>query len=576
MPDTLVLIAAFVLYTLVVIGGITAFLLYDRKQKKRTQEAAQVVGNLQKELNATKTELMYLQQTHKSQNLYGAAVHGLDAGIVIVDKNGAILLINPAVESFLGISSLDIKEQHYRNVFTFATEKGEEIPAPFEKALLGETPEIAQWTFLKTASGNTPIDASVVPIKTAGEIVGALFVFRDATLEFQKERMAKDSNDALVRERDAMRKEFEAVKSLTDLSRNVVSSMSHGLIILDSTGHIAYQNSYAERFTGTYQNEAVAKPYRDILYFTDKDGKPKDEPIETALTGNTKPFEKWTFLNSHASGRTPISGSATPLKKDGIITGVVIDFADAAGDFQEAEDEKAFFSASAHDLRSPLSAIRSMVELLVDSIDTAPKEKAKELATNMNEAVLQLIALVNDLLNISRIEQGRIVVAKEPLDIVGITADVVTTQEVIARGKKLYLTHQLPDEKLPSVLGDKNKVRDVVTNLIANAIKYTHQDGVTISHAVEGLRIITRIRDTGVGITPENLRLLFRKFQQVGTARGQSVAKSTGLGLYIAKKFAQLMEGDVVCEKSEPGRGSTFSFSLPAAASEPAPHQEIS
>ncbi len=567
MPDSIFLIAIFAFYSLVVAGGIAAFFIYDKKQKKKANSAAQTVANLDKQYRASQTELMFLQQTQRSQNLYGAAVHGLSDGVVIVDKNGAIQIINPAVESILSIPSLDMKDQHYRSVFHFMSDKGDEIAAPFEKALLGTATGISKWTFLKTEKGPVPIDGSVIPLKTAGEIIGALFVFRNATVDFDREKEVKDREDTLTRERDNTRKELATVKTLTDLARNVISTVTHGLIILDATGHVAYVNPYVEHFTNKYLNDIQNKHYREVFAFTDKDGNPKDAPVEDAMKGATKQFEKWTFLNTHATGRTPIKGSATPLRRDTIVSGVVIELSDASIDFQEVEDDKAFFSAAAHDLRSPLSAIRSMVELLVGTLETAPKEKSKELLANTNDAVLQLIALVNDLLNISRIEQGRLVIAKDTFDIVEMTREIVTTQVVIANGKKLYLTHEAPAEKLPDVIADKNKTRDVLTNLMGNAIKYTPQGGVTITHTLEDSTLVNRITDTGAGISPEDARLLWRKFQQVGTARGQTVAKSTGLGLYIAKKFANLMGGDVALEKSEPGKGSTFTFTLPVAVS---------
>jgi len=572
MPDSLFFIVIFAFYSVVVIGGITAFLIYDHKQKKKAAAATIKIEDLIKKLKGAETELLFLTQTQKSQNLYGAAIHGLGDGVVIVDKNGAIGVLNPAVESITGIASLDMKDEHYGKIFHFVTEKDEEIPSPFEKALLGETAHITKWTFLKTKTGKVPIDASIIPLRAGGELIGALFVFRDASSAFEKEKEVRITNEGLMRERDAARKELESVKKLTDLARNIISSVTHGLMILDGTGHVAYFNPYAEHFTGKYQGDVAGKQYRDILYFTDRDGKPKDAAIEAALKGQSKKLEQWTFLNTHASGKTPISGSVTPMQKDGIPVGVVIEFADASAEYQEAEDDKAFFSAAAHDLRSPLSAIRSMVELLVSSVETEPKEKVQELVANTNDAVLQLIALVNDLLNVSRIEQGRIVVTKEPFDIVDVTRDVAVGQEVIAHGKKLYLTHEEPDQKPPRVIGDKNKTRDVLTNLIANAIKYTHQGGITVTHGVEGMNLVTRVTDTGTGISPDDAGLLFRKFQQVGSARGQTIAKSTGLGLYIAKKFAQLMDGDITLEKSEPGKGSTFTFALPVEITpEPAP-----
>ena len=192
-----------------------------------------------------------------------------------------------------------------------------------------------------------------------------------------------------------------------------------------------------------------------------------------------------------------------------------------------------------------------------------PKEKIIEHLRRTDETTEKLVTLVNEFLNISRLDQGRLEIKTEKFDIVTLTDEVIKDLSLLAKERKLFIHHEPVDKEHRIVIGDPSKSKEVLINLISNAIKYTIQGGLTISHQATATALLTKVTDTGNGIPEEYQGILFKRFTQLDNARLQSTAKGSGLGLYISKKFALLMHGDVYLETSEPGKGSTFTFTLP-------------
>jgi signal transduction histidine kinase len=178
----------------------------------------------------------------------------------------------------------------------------------------------------------------------------------------------------------------------------------------------------------------------------------------------------------------------------------------------------------------------------------------------------RLLEIVRDFLEVSRLEQGKIEIRNETFGVEAVIEKVVNTLHEVAHAKKLAVVFEKPVAALPHVVADPSRVEQVLTNLIGNALKFTEQGTVTITVQTSGTTLKVSIADTGTGISPHNQTLLFRKFQQAGEdvlARNDS--QSTGLGLYISKLILSAMGGTIALEKSVPGEGSTFSFTLPVA-----------
>jgi signal transduction histidine kinase len=203
------------------------------------------------------------------------------------------------------------------------------------------------------------------------------------------------------------------------------------------------------------------------------------------------------------------------------------------------------------------------VGFLLKQFDTFSREKIIEHLKRTDESAERLVKLVNDFLNVSRLQQGRIEANNKPFDMIKLTNEVISELAPLAKERKLFINHESSDAEYRIVVGDIAKAKEVLINLISNGIKYTIRGGLTVSHQANTTTLLTKITDTGNGIPQDYQSILFKRFSQVGSARLQSTEKSSGLGLYISKKLAKLMRGDVYLETSEPGKGSTFTFMLP-------------
>jgi len=222
-----------------------------------------------------------------------------------------------------------------------------------------------------------------------------------------------------------------------------------------------------------------------------------------------------------------------------------------------------FISMSSHELRTPMSAIKGYVSMLLESDFGELPTEAKEALTDVNTATQRLISLINDIVDVSRIEQGRLELKILEFDLGEICQEVLDNLTPISQEKGIKLAYQKSTEVgRPFVSADMNKVMQVLTNLVGNALKFTGKGGVTITHRFDNDLIITDVIDTGAGIPSQDREFLFQKFQQLNKTLSGNRLEGTGLGLYISRELVRAMGGDLWLERSEIGEGSTFSCSL--------------
>ena len=174
--------------------------------------------------------------------------------------------------------------------------------------------------------------------------------------------------------------------------------------------------------------------------------------------------------------------------------------------------------------------------------------------------------LVNDLLNISRIESGKVTAKVEKIYIEDIIESVINELQNLAEQKNIYIRWERPEKSSVKVLADKDQLRQVVLNLIDNAIRYTATGGVTITTELRDKNCRVKIKDTGPGMVEEEISQLFVSFSRGSVGRKAST-EGTGLGLYIAKKFAEMQKGKVWAESLGKGKGSTFYIEIPRSQS---------
>lgn len=223
------------------------------------------------------------------------------------------------------------------------------------------------------------------------------------------------------------------------------------------------------------------------------------------------------------------------------------------------KDEFVYFAS--HELRSPMTAIKSYVWMVLNDKAGSLTEVARKYLNIVYASTERLIKLVNDMLNLSRIESGKIKLEPETFDISQIVSVVKEEFLTKAAEKGLRLEVQA-DQNLPQITADKGKIIQVLENLVSNAIKFTDSGQVSISIFKRPDYLEVSISDTGRGIAQTDLHRLFTKFGRLDTGLVKSAESGTGLGLYISQQFIQL-HGGQISAASKIGQGSTFTFTLP-------------
>ena len=228
---------------------------------------------------------------------------------------------------------------------------------------------------------------------------------------------------------------------------------------------------------------------------------------------------------------------------------------------QQLKDEFVFIAA--HELRTPVAAMKGYLSLILDGLTGPVTEKTKDFIQKVINSNNRLIQLVNDLLEVARSEAGRLTIKVAPIDVVRPIKEVLSELQSLADKSSVKLIYE-PAANVPKAMADADRLKEVIVNLVGNSIKYMGGSGtVTVVHEIQGGMLVTHVEDTGLGMSKDAQAKLFEKFYRVQTEKTKEIT-GTGLGLFIVKEIIEKMNGKILVE-SEEGKGSTFSFSLPVA-----------
>lgn len=219
-----------------------------------------------------------------------------------------------------------------------------------------------------------------------------------------------------------------------------------------------------------------------------------------------------------------------------------------------------FLSVATHELKAPTSIMKGYIANVIDGTAGPINDEAKEQLGVALSQVERLNNLVQDLLNVSRVEQGRIEYKLEPVDTTAIINLICHTYQPIATAKNLSLSFS-PQTDIPAIKSDAGRVQEVFTNLIDNAIKYTPSGSVVVTQKLDGNFVITSIKDTGLGMSNDDQKRLFQRFYRVKNDKTKEIS-GTGLGLWIIKQYIHAMGGSIELQSTE-GEGSEFLVSFP-------------
>jgi PAS domain S-box-containing protein len=354
-------------------------------------------------------------------------------------------------------------------------------------------------------------------------------------------------------------------------TRSLIESNIDALITTDPRGIITDVNKQMEALTGCTRDELIGAPFKD--YFTDPE---RAEAGIMLVLGERKLTDYELTARARDGKETVVSYNASTFHdRDRKLQGVFAAARDVTErkryeqSLQQANRAKSVFLANmSHEIRTPMNAILGFSQLMLRDQDLTPQQ-CQYLGT-INRSGEHLLALINDVLEMSKIEAGRTTLNASTFDLSVLLKDLEMMFRVRTNEKKLSFSVEMIGDVPRYIVSDINKLRQVFINILGNAVKFTEQGGIGVRvradrECATGPILRVDIEDTGPGISSEDQEKLFRHFEQTKT--GQQTGTGTGLGLAISKEFVCLM-GGVITVHSQVGKGSIFEIELPLSEGE--------
>jgi PAS domain S-box-containing protein len=399
----------------------------------------------------------------------------------------------------------------------------------------------------------------VTPLMKGEEVIGFQGASRDLTERKETEEKIKEYSknlESMVEERTkALNRALYDTEQARDRIDGILKSVGDGLIVTDLYNRVILMNRAAEDLLGVRLSEVIDRP----IDFAIEDKTLRDK-IKTTLDKKETGYQFDFELPGYNSAHPRIIRARTSIIEDksGTQTGIITTIHDVTYEREVDRMKTEFISTAAHELRTPLTSILGFSEVLLNQ-DTLPAEEKKEFLGYINTQSKALSKIIDDLLDISRIESGQgFSMSKEPCDPFRITRKVISYYE------KLSPTHrfEVMFPKRPiRIMADRDKLEQVVKNLIDNAVKYSPDGGaIRIRGKRVGDQYQISVEDQGIGMTPEQVERMFDKFYRAKDA--SFISKGTGLGMSIVKHIVEFHGGKVWVE-SEHGKGTTVSFTVP-------------
>ena len=398
---------------------------------------------------------------------------------------------------------------------------------------------------------------------------------------FRRERIARQESEQLLE--DKSRELYQANRKLEEQIRNqgsrlveqeeLFESVFHasmdGIILINGRGRIIEANHAALRMLGHSREIIIGSPIPHLIVEQDKETA-RSALRQVTSTGYCR-YEAELIRIDGSTFPAEIVGSRALVGGKPIIQGILRDITQrrrALADLQQARDEaekaneaKSLFLASmSHEIRTPLNGVLGFTEIVLDTELNAEQRQHLDLVKSSGDILLHMI---DDLLDFSRIESGKLLLEEKPFSLHQILEDVVAMQSALSQKKGLALSYELSSE-LPIVIkGDRVRVQQVITNLVSNALKFTSEGSVKITVTCADKTITVSVKDTGIGFDESMTEALFDSFTQADVSTTRKYG-GTGLGLSICRRLAGQMGGEITAH-GNPGTGAEFIFRFPLA-----------
>jgi len=503
----------------------------------------------------------------KAGALQSAIFNSANFSSIATDEEGVIQIFNVGAERMLGYTAAEVMNKitpadisDPQEVITRAkalsTELGTTITPGFEALVFKASrgiEDIYELTYIRKDGSRFPAIVSVTALRDVkGGIIGYLLIGTDNTArkQVEAERMLLD----------------QRVRDQQFYTRSLIESNIDALITTDPRGIITDVNKQMEALTGCTRDELIGAPFKD--YFTDPE---RAEAGIKRVLGESKLTDYELTARARDGRETVVSYNASTFHdRDRKLQGVFAAARDITErkryeqSLQQANRAKSVFLANmSHEIRTPMNAILGFSQLMLRDRDLTPLQ-CQYLGT-INRSGEHLLALINDILEMSKIEAGRTTLNLSTFDLPVLLKDLEMMFRVRTDEKKLSFSVEMVGDVPQYIVTDINKLRQVFINVLGNAVKFTEQGGIALRarverHAANGAFLLVEIEDTGPGISQDEQDKLFRHFEQTKT--GREAGTGTGLGLAISREFVRLM-GGAITVKSQVGKGSVFVIQLP-------------
>ncbi len=512
----------------------------DTRPRTLTAEQRELLAELaawaEAELNNSALNELVARLHEREQRLH-RLVEAVPDGVLTVDATGTVRAQNTAARTMFGTTGTD------------AVPLEELLPGLAGQALPDPDPD-GQAVVVRSEIDGRSANGSSFPVETSvARLDGA----------------ATERWLVVARDMRAMRTATAELRRQEGLTSRILSSAADGIVGSDRSGVVVFANRAATRILRCRESDLVGRPLHEVAHHSRPDGTPfpaEECPTHRAI-GTAESVSVHEDVYWRSDGRAvPVELTVAPLLDGDEHLGAVTTFRDVSERAEVERLKNEFVGVVSHELRTPLTSIAGSLALLANGVMGPVPTALQPMLDMARRNADRLGALVNDILDLDRLDAGRMPLRPAPLDTADLVEQVARALQpaALVAGVELRGVPAAPGEAV--VRADADRMAQVLTNLVGNAVKFSAPgQPVTISAARTGSEVHISVRDEGRGIPEEQLEAVFERFRQVEDAAGDRVG--TGLGLPIARGIVERSGGriDVV---SAPGRGSTFTVVLPA------------
>ncbi len=366
----------------------------------------------------------------------------------------------------------------------------------------------------------------------------------------------------------------QQLSQVANKSEIVINSIADGVAAIDQGGIVQLLNPAGQTLLGWPKQDAIGLDYRSVIQLANQKGEPlADEasPIKQVMLSDKPITNNNLMLITKSGKKLLISLAVSPVGgEDGKAQGAIAIFRDITREKEEERQKGEFISTASHEMRTPVAAIEGYLGLAMNPQTATIDDKARLYLQKAHESTQHLGRLFQDLLTVSKAEDSRLVVRPTAIDATKFVREIVESLQPKAKQKGLLLLFKPGGtdddgnkrvQPMYYMLADADNMREVVSNLVDNAIKYTKQGSVTVDITGDDHNVKISVTDSGIGIPPEDVPHLFQKFYRVDNTDTREIG-GTGLGLYICRRLTEANNGRLSVN-SIFGKGSTFMAELP-------------